>query len=429
MTRISRMLIAAGTAAALLLPAGTAVADNPPTTTADDRSVGYFTQWGIYDRNFLVKDLVETGQIDHLTHLNYAFGNINEQGRCFEANQAGVGDAWADYQRRFTAEQSVDGVADTYDQPLAGNFNQLRKLKEAHPDLKILFSLGGWTWSKYFSNAALPENREAFVSSCIDMFIKGNLPVMGGEPQGGEGSAAGIFDGFDLDWEFPGSEGEVGNVVRPEDKQNFTALVAEFRRQLDALGEGYELSAFVASDPEKVAAGYEVPQLMENFDFVNVQGYDLAGGWDPATNHQSQLYSPADNPNPAGWSVDQAIGTWLDAGAPADQLVLGVPAYGRGWSGVGPDNNGLYQPATGPAPGSYEAGIDDYKLVKDKPGQVYRDDDNGAVWKYDGDQFWSYDDPELIGAKRDYALAKGLGGLMIWSLDGDDGSLVAAMHP
>ncbi|ADD46013.1 glycoside hydrolase family 18 protein [Stackebrandtia nassauensis] len=429
MKRPFPVLAALAAATALLLPTGAAVAAEPD---ADDpksggRSVGYFTQWGVYDRGFLVKDIVDSGQVNNLTHINYAFGNVNEQGRCFEANQAGVGDAWADYQRRYTAAESVDGVADTYDQPLAGNFNQLKELKAAHPDLKILFSLGGWTWSKYFSNAALPENREAFVSSCIDMFIKGNLPKIGGEPQGGDGVAAGIFDGFDLDWEWPGSPGNDGNVIRPEDKQNYTALVAEFREQLDALGDGYELSAFVPADPEKVEAGFEVPQLMENFDFVNVQGYDLAGAWDPTTNHQAQIHSPADNPNPAKWSSDLAIQTWKNAGAPADKLVLGLPAFGRGWTGVGSANNGLYQTSTGPAPGKYEPGIDDYKLVKDKPGQVFRDEENMAVWKYDGTQFWSYDDPAMIAKKMSYIAEQGLGGAMIWSLDGDDGTLVAEM--
>ena len=53
------------------------------------------------------------------------------------ANQLGQGDAWADYQTRFTAADSVDGVADTFNQPLAGNFNQLKELKAKYPNLKV----------------------------------------------------------------------------------------------------------------------------------------------------------------------------------------------------------------------------------------------------------------------------------------------------
>src|SRR5262245_23302068 len=199
------------------------------------RQVGYFTQWGIYGRQFFVKNVDTSGAAAKLSHVNYAFANVSQEGRCFEANIPGEGDAWADYQWPVPAEFSVDGVGDAWGEPLNGNFGQLLKLKQKHPKLKVMLSIGGWTWSTWFSNAALPANRAAFVSSCIDLFIKGNLPILDGG-SGGPGSAAGVFDGFDLDWEWPGSAGEPGNVIRPEDKQNFTALLAEFRRQLDAAG-------------------------------------------------------------------------------------------------------------------------------------------------------------------------------------------------
>ena len=137
----------------------------------------------------------------------------------------------------YTAANSVSGAADSWDQPLAGSFNQLKQLKAKHPDLKVMMSIGGWTWSKNFSLAAETDaSREKLVSSCINMFIKGNLPVIDG--RGGAGAAAGVFDGFDIDWEWPGSpNGNVGNHVDPvNDARNFKLLLAEFREQLDALG-------------------------------------------------------------------------------------------------------------------------------------------------------------------------------------------------
>src|SRR6266542_1559332 len=185
----------------------TSPASNQASATTDAASgggghkrVAYFTQWGIYGRDFMLNDVDASGAAAKLTQINYAFGNVSIDGKCFEVNQTGQGDAWADYQRRFTAAESVDGVADTFDQKLAGNFNQLKKLKQKFPHLKVVFSLGGWTWSKFFSNAALPANRQAFVASCLDLFIKGNLPVFGGEVQGGPGSAFGVFDGIDSYW-------------------------------------------------------------------------------------------------------------------------------------------------------------------------------------------------------------------------------------
>jgi chitinase len=378
-----------------------------------------------------VKDLDTTGMASKLTHINYAFGNINEQGRCFVANQLGQGDAWADYQRRFTAAESVDGVADTFSQNLAGNFNQLKKLKQKYPHLKVVFSLGGWTWSKFFSNAALPANRQAFVASCLDLFIKGNLPIFGGEMQGGPGSGFGVFDGIDIDWEWPGSEGNVGNVIRPEDRVNFTAMLAEFRAQLNTygaqVGRSYTLSAFLPADVNKIIAGFEVNRIFSHLDYATLQGYDFHGAWENQTNHQSQLHSPPADPHPSRFSIHNAVTGWISRGAPAAELVVGLPAYGRGWSGVPSPNNGLYQSSTGPAPGLFEAGIEDYDVLKNRPGTRFRDSTNVAFWLYDGNQFWTYDDPLLVEFKGAYVKANGLGGLMLWSADGDDGSLVNAM--
>src|SRR4051812_7600937 len=97
------------------------------------------------------------------------------------------------YQMGYDAAKSVDGQPDTWDQPLKGNFNQLRKLKARYPNLKVLISLGGWTWSGGFSDAvSTAASRQAFVQSCIDLYIRGNVP---GLPAG---VAAGIFDGIDI---------------------------------------------------------------------------------------------------------------------------------------------------------------------------------------------------------------------------------------
>src|ERR1043166_4264170 len=84
---------------ALLAAAPAATAAQATTQHRDYQQVGYFIQWGIYGRSFFVKNLVTSGQAAKLTHVNYAFANVSEDGHCFEANQAGEGDAWADYQR------------------------------------------------------------------------------------------------------------------------------------------------------------------------------------------------------------------------------------------------------------------------------------------------------------------------------------------
>nr|WP_285761995.1 glycosyl hydrolase family 18 protein [Nocardiopsis ansamitocini] len=406
---------------------------NPPDPSAGDRRVGYFTQWGIYDRGYLVNNMDDSGTAEKLTHINYAFANISPNGECFIVNQAGQGDAWADYGRSFTAAQSVNGQADSWDQDLRGNFNQLRQLKEKHPDLRVNISIGGWSWSKNFSDAVLtPQSRERLVDSCIDLYLRGNLPVFDGA--GGPGSGAGVFDGIDLDWEWPASAGYEENVFRPEDKQNFTAVVKLFREKLDALGaengREYELSSFMPADPEKVGVGYEVPQIMEDFDFITLQGYDYVGAWQNSTNHQSNITAVADNPDENIYSSEIALDAWTSRGADPADIVLGVPFYGRGWTGVapGPNGDGLFQTASGPAPGPYEAGIEDFKNLKNLSGYTLHRD-AGTAWLYNGTTWWQFDDAVSMTEKVDWARAEGLGGVMIWSLDGDDsnGTLITAI--
>jgi chitinase len=378
--------------------------------------VGYFTQWGIYGRDFQLSKLEKSGAAARLTHINYAFGDVTAAGVCASA------DPWADWQTPFSAELSVDGVADVAGQPISGNFNQLLELKKKNRNLKALISLGGWTLSKYFSDAALTaESRKKLVSSCVDLFIKGNLP---GLPAG---TAKGVFDGIDLDWEWPGSSGNEGNIIRPEDKQNFTKLVAEFRKQLDKHSKKtrkhYDLTAFLPAAPAKMDAGFEAKKLFKLFDFATVQGYDFHGTWEQRTNQQSSLRVPPGAPDNPDFSIDVAIRGWIDRGAPRGKLVLGIPYYGQGWTGVTGGGTGLFNLATGPAPGVFAAGIEDYKALKglqSKGFKLYRDEMAGHSWLYDGTTFWTYDDPAQILAKTAYIRSEGLGGAMVWSLDGDD---------
>ncbi len=395
----------------------------PAEAHSSKRVVGYYTNWSGYDRNFLVSDLVKNGTAARLTHLNYAFGFVDEHGSCVSS------DPWADYQRPFTAEQSVSGKADAPGQALNGNLNQLKQLKQKFPKLRISISLGGWTGSKYFSDAALtPASRAAHVKSCLDLWLKGNVP---GLPAG---AAKGVFDGIDLDWEWPASEGNPGNVIRPEDKQNFTALVHEYRKQLNRLSwpGHYNLTAFLPADPVQIDRGFEVSKVFKDLTFGTTQGYDYHGAWDPITNQQSAIDGPAGDPSTAEFSSQVTIDAYLSRGASRSKLVMGVPFYSRGWTGVTNQNNGLFQPATGPAPATYEAGYEDYRLLKAKLSSftVHRDTKAGFAWLFDGTTFWTWDDPVEMKRKAQYISDRGLGGAMIWSLDGDtqNGELISALH-
>jgi chitinase len=405
------------------------------TESGEHEVVGYFAQWGIYERNYHVKNIVSSGSADRLTVINYAFGNI-VNGKCHMVTQLGVGDAYADYQKSYSATDSVSGVADVSDQRLKGNFNQLKQLKAIRPNLKVLISLGGWTWSKGFSDAALTtQSRAELVSSCIDLYIRGNLPVLEGDPAGGVGAAANVFDGIDIDWEYPGSPGNDGTTYRAEDTTNFTALLAEFRTQLDAIDRGLLLTIAAPAGQDKIAK-IEASKLHATVNWMNLMTYDMHGASDATgpTNFHAPLYASAEDPTPGiarSYSIDGAVQAYLDAGVPNHKIVVGVPFYGRGWTNVPNQNHGLYQSSQQmqAAPGTYEAGIEDYKVLKALGATNYRDDTTKAFWTFDGTTFWSYDDPTAILTKMAYVKRLGLRGAMAWELDGDtlDGELLGAI--
>ncbi|MEV4746917.1 glycosyl hydrolase family 18 protein [Streptosporangium sp. NPDC049248] len=419
--------------------------------------IGYFVQWGIYGRQYFVRNLDTTGAAAKLTHLNYAFGNIDPvnltclqgvtkgtTGNPQDPSQGdGAGDADADYGRPMSAAQSVDGVADTGWEKLRGNYNQLRKLKAKYPNLKVLISLGGWTYSKYFSDvAATDAARKKFVSSCIDTYIKGNLPLY--NAAGGPGSAAGIFDGIDLDWEWPGSEGHAGNHIGPNDKANNTLLIAEFRKQLDALtqetGKRYQLTAFTPADPAKVAAGWDLPEIAKSLDIFNIQGYDFHGAgsdnsWEPnRAGHQGNLYTDTEDPYPFKFSVENAVDVYLRAGVNPRKLTIGLAYYGRGWQGVADGGrSGEWQSATGAAPGQFqdEAGTRGYaNLLAGVPGCAVKHDEQSVstyCFTGNGGQWWTFDDAWSIGKKTAWLRSKNLLGAMIWEMSGDPGTLTTAL--
>ena len=410
--------------------------------TAEKRVVGYYPNYNIYGRSFYVKDIIESGQVDHLTHIFYAFGTPTADGECT------VTDPNADYNTNIgaTPANSIDNASDPsyYGGALRGNWRQLALLKERHPNIKILMSLGGFGHSTHFRAAALTdESRAKFVTSCIDRFIKGiGLPGLDNKPT--LAGVEGIFDGFDLDWEWPATALAAGNPAGPEDKANYVSLFEEFRRQLDVYteetGREMELASFLPANPGVIDRGIDVDGLFNVLDFATIQGYDLHGAFpgDKLANHGQPLHIPDGDPSGLKISLESVVDDYICSGAPPEKLVVGVPAYGRGWAQVeAGDSNGLYQPSGPadqanpvPAAGRFGPGTDDYKVLAARFGDnVDRDSDAQTSFGYDAEkkEFWTFDTPRDIENKMRWANMRNLGGAMIFPLDGDDGDLVAAM--
>ena len=393
-------------------------------TTMTFRRIGYLPQWASR-HGYPVKNLVTSGAAARLSTVIYAFGDVTADGKCALDPKF----ASDDYQRSYTASEAVDGVADTAGQPLAGNFNQLKKLKAKFPSLRVVISLGGaGASSRYFSDAALTAaSRKSFVTSCVDLFLKGDLPVADG--RGGAGAGAGVFDGIDIDWEYPNC-GCAEVISRPADKQNLTLLLAEFRAQLNdlgtATGRSYTTSAAISSAPSREDAGYEVNKIFTYLNWANVMAYNMHGPWKATTNHQAPIRSPSGDPDPNRRSIDQTIKHLVAGGATARKLALGVPFFERGWTGVTNANHGLFQHAAGPAAGDSLP----YRERATLTGYAtFRDAAAGAAWLFDGSTFYTLDDPQVIKAKMAYVADKRLAGAMVWSLDEDtdNGELIGAL--
>jgi chitinase len=346
---------------------------------------------------------------ERLTHVNYAFGAVGADGL------AALGDPCLDI------GDCAAGRDDPTPEP-GGNFAALRQLKDRHPHLRVFISFGGWAGSEHFSDAAATADaRRRFAESVLDHFIRGH---------------PGVFDGVDLDWEYPVGGGRPENTTRPEDRENYTLLLQELRRALDRQGRRdgvrYALSMAAPAGPAHLA-NFEIDRVAEVVDFISVMTYDYhtAG---LAARFNAPLDAAADDPTPR-LNVRATIDAYLAAGVPADRLVLGVPFYGYGYGGVPPERAGLFQPAEvngferqdGPRP-PWVGAIRFHRIADAKAAGFERhwEASAGVPWLYHpGTRTWiTYDDTQSIGLKADLVVERGLGGVMIWELSGDDGTLL-----
>jgi chitinase len=446
-----------GVGLAVVAPAGGAQAHAEPGAPGKVVSA-YFADWDVYGRNYHAKDI----PADKINVIQYAFG-VPTYDASTGTPGCGILDPWADYQQPYTADVSVDGIADDSTDPnqhLYGNFNQLAKLKAAHPGLKVEISLGGWTKSTYFADvAATAAKRQAFVTACIDTFIEGNLPG-GGWPAGagGAGAAAGLFDGIDIDWEFP-TQLAGGNVgYGPADRHNATLLFAEFRRQLDALGTAshkhYLLTAAMPA-ARNSSKYFELAAVARSLDWANVMTYDynVPGGTVAAPD--TLFRSDPRDPDAEDWTWN-TVGTvdwYLFHGVPASKIVVGVPFYGNQYIRA---TKGLYGPFD-------NTGLDSNSLQWDQtPQPTYHDlvDLAGSIgvngytrhWDAFAGEPWlynasgshalaggnvtaptviAYSDPKSIGERTTLVKSLNLRGAMAWEIsqDSDSHALIDALNP
>ncbi|KRG72106.1 glycoside hydrolase family 18 protein [Pseudoxanthomonas dokdonensis] len=284
-------------------------------------------------------------------------------------------------------------------------------LKQANPQLRIVLSVGGWGAGNFSEAAATAEARQRFADSAADLI------------------AAHALDGLDIDWEYPTLPGP-GISHSPADRDNFSRLLQQIRQRLDALGRQYGrhyLLTIAAADGE-AAQGLDIATITPLLDWINLMTYDFYGSLTATTGHHASLWPSATAPAD-GRSTAAAVEQYLAAGVPPDKLNVGAAFYGRLFTGVNDANNGLDQPYRTHA--AFVSWRDIQSQYLDRNGFTRHWDARAQavyLWNPQQRSFLTYEDPAALAAKTNFVKARGLGGVMFWQYQQDDGALLDALR-
>jgi chitinase len=297
------------------------------------------------------------------------------------------------------------------EEPLFANiWDEVAKLKEKYPHLRVNVSLGGYGADGFSDMANDPQLRAALVANVCKWLEDYNL------------------DGVDIDWEYPvGPEWGQEIKSRPEDKKNYITLLQDLRNALDELGaktgKRYGLSTAVPASGWFPKAN-DVKAAAKIVDALKLMSYYYYGGWSSTTGHHTNVSNNPRDPAWGGWSTKQALNEYLKAGIAPEKIMLGIGFYGHAWEGVKAgsrgDSPGLFQPYESvPNSPPYDQGtiswVEIEKLLQPGSGYTrYWDNVAQAPYLYNGDMWITYTDQEQIKLLTDFVKEKKLGGVFVW---------------
>lgn len=358
-----------------------------------DKVFCYYGDWAVY-RQYNIEDI----DLTRCSHIIYAFVGLNPDGTIR------IIDDWA--------ANGLKGLS---------RFGALRK---RNPRLKVMVAMGGWnegsaTYSDVTSN---PTTRARLVNSVYSFLTQWN------------------FDGFDLDWEYPGkrtgsrSSDRVSvfiwsHILFSHSRQlswtkfNYISFLRDLRRRL---GQRYLITAAVGADIGLISNNYIVPALNQWLDYINLMTYDFNSYYGQRLGQNAPLYASPNDANP-NYNMEATIKAWLKAGASAQKLVLGLGFYAQTFKLANKAQTQIGSPLAGPGnqgSRSRQPGLLMYSEICDELAlggwTVRYDQQQQSVIAYKGDQWWGYDNVQSIKAKSQYAVNNNLAGVMVWSVDYDD---------
>ncbi|EJP60747.1 Chitinase II [Beauveria bassiana ARSEF 2860] len=269
-------------------------------------------------------------------------------------------------------------------------------LKKQHRHLKVMLSIGGWTWSKNFpATASSASTRKTFAQSAV-----GLMKDWG-------------FDGIDIDWEYPEDATQAQDMI---------FLLQAVRDELDSYASQHAknhhfLLSIAAPTGAKEYKKLKLAELGQVLDYINLMAYDFAGAWSNATGHGANLYNNTENPAATPFNTKDAVDAYINGGVPANKLVLGMPLYGRSFQ----QTEGIGKPYTGVGSGTWEYGTWDYRVLPEPGAEIMCDNTAQGCYSYDAQtkELISFDTPDIVAAKVEWLKEKGLGGSMFWEASGD----------
>ncbi len=279
---------------------------------------------------------------------------------------------------------------------------EIARLRKANPSLAILVSTGGGGDRGHGEATATAEGMEKLTNSTMEL-----VELYG-------------LDGIDCDWEFPGDTGIL------EEKYQHTALFREYRRKLDMLAQKNQKKYWLTT---AAGAGQwyldrtEIHESHRYLDFINLMTYDSNTGSSIA-GHHTHLYESKFPGCPRIQSADYNIRLMMEAGVPAEKILIGVAFFSHRWDQVPNMNHGVYQQT--PFENMFGPSYTEIALKYERQMDYikYWDEDAKAPYLYNGTTFISYDDPRSVELKCRYAMDHHMGGAFYWVHHCDAGSVL-----